>query len=339
MSLHQKQKIAFLGYINGLHYVSTLPNTNAGCQADNKRKEMLEKKRVYAKKQRAKESPNAKRLRLEKMAEHKKSKRSASTIDQSNYLNEFDAIKHGPLHDQCWANVNMKQFHKSMQYLILQCIVCKEAWPSISKPKSPNSYVCSRCSRDKGTPKKFSCDNAMIPDPVPIELQDLTQTEEMLIAQAPPVMRVYTKPGGQRGYSGHCVNLPQHVEELATVLPRYPRDLSIIVIKMKGKDNTFKDIKVRRQKVHNALSWLVNNNLHYKHINISQHALETLPVDGVPSDLMTVESDGDDLSDEITLPDLGPSNDNNDDRVYNQETEMSSFMLVCEKQKQEVECN
>ena len=45
----------------------------------------------------------------------------------------------------------------------------------------------------------------MIPSPVPCELQDLTQVEEMLIARALPIMRVYIKPGGQRGYSGHCV--------------------------------------------------------------------------------------------------------------------------------------
>ena len=52
----------------------------------------------------------------------------------------------------------------------------------------------------------------MIPSCVPHELQDLTQIEEMLIARALPIMRVYIKPGGQRGYSGHCINL----KELAT---------------------------------------------------------------------------------------------------------------------------
>ena len=46
----------------------------------------------------------------------------------------------------------------------------------------------------------------MIPSPVPPELEGLTQIEEMLIARALPIMRVYIKPGGQRGYSGHCIN-------------------------------------------------------------------------------------------------------------------------------------
>ncbi len=38
VSLDQRQKVVFLGYINNLHYVSTLPNTNTGSQTDNKEK-------------------------------------------------------------------------------------------------------------------------------------------------------------------------------------------------------------------------------------------------------------------------------------------------------------
>ena len=117
----------------------------------------------------------------------------------------------------------------------------------------------------------------MIPSPVPTELQNLTEVEEMLIARALPIMRVYIKPGGQRGYSGHCVNLPQNVKELATSLPRYPKDLSVIIVKVKGKDNSFRDVAVRREKVHNALLWLVQNNPHYAELEINEDALNSLP--------------------------------------------------------------
>ena len=79
----------------------------------------------------------------------------------------------------------------------------------------------------------------------------------MLIARALPIMRVYNKPGGQRGYSGHCINLPQKVTELETSSPRYPKDLAVIIFKAKGRDNTFKDVTVQKQKVHNALVWLI----------------------------------------------------------------------------------
>ncbi|CAB4016553.1 Hypothetical predicted protein [Paramuricea clavata] len=84
----------------------------------------------------------------------------------------------------------------------------------------------------------------MIPSAIPQELQDLTQVEEMLIAQALPIMRVYIKPGGQRGYSGQCINLPQNVKELATSLLRYPNELSVIIVQTKGPptDNPSEDI-------------------------------------------------------------------------------------------------
>ena len=150
---------------------------------------------------------------------------------------------------------NIDLFHKSNEYSVKQCEVCLEEWPSKSTSCSPSTskYRCLRCTRDKTQPQKFSKENNMIPSKVPFELQGLTQLEEMLIARALPVMSVYIKPGGQRGYSGHCINLPQHVEELATSLPRYPKDISVIVVKIKAKDNSFKDLSVRKQKVANAL--------------------------------------------------------------------------------------
>ena len=61
----------------------------------------------------------------------------------------------------------------------------------------------------------------------------------MLIARAVVIMRVYIKPGGQRRYSGHCINSPQNVKELALALPRYPKDLSMIIVKVKGRNDTF----------------------------------------------------------------------------------------------------
>ena len=109
---------------------------------------------------------------------------------------------------------NMVKFHKSAHYTVLQCKICYQAWPQKSR-KQLSKYVCLACSRDKQDPKRFSKENNMIPSPVPKELQELTQIEEMLIARALPLMRVYVKPGGQRGYSGHIINLPQDISELA----------------------------------------------------------------------------------------------------------------------------
>ena len=146
-------------------------------------------------------------------------------------------------------------------------------------------------------------------------------------------MRVYIKPGGQRGYSGYCINLPQHVQELATSLPRYPKELSLIVIKMKGKDNTFKDVPVRRHMVQNALTWLINNNPHYQEVHLNQQCLESLAENGIPNDLISIERENDvrepsDLS-------FGPQNE--EEIVYNEGIQVNTFLPVPQCQQQEID--
>ena len=181
-------------------------------------------------------------------------------------------------------------------------------------------------SGKKKAPTKFSVENSMVPGQVPEQLQNLTQVEEMLIARALPIMRVYIKPGGHRGYSGHCINLPQNITEIASALSRYPKDISVIVVKVIGKNNTFKDVNVRRHKVDSAFLWLIQNNPHYNDVKVDNSALCSLPENGVPFDISTVDADSDILSDEIPHPDQRPLNEEN--VVYNKSTEMSSFLPV-----------
>ena len=52
----------------------------------------------------------------------------------------------------------------------------------------------------------------------------------MLIDRALSIMRVCIQLGGQRGYSGHCINLPQNVTELAKYMPRCPKNLAVILL-------------------------------------------------------------------------------------------------------------
>ncbi len=310
-------------------------------ETDSEKRTRLQKSRESRKRKQSEETDSEKQKRLEKDRLYQKQKRAKRVlqpqqINQQEYLGMFDTTQNGGIEEQCWAKANINKFHNSVQYTVSQCTVCHEAWPLKSKPRPP--YVCSRCSRDKKSPKKFCCENSMIPSSIPNELQNLTQIEEMLIARALPIMRVYIKPGGQRGYSGHCINLPQNVTELATSLPRYPKDLAVIIVKVKGRDNTFKDVTVRKQKVHNALIWLINNNPHYSGLTINDDALNSLPDNGVPTDLMTVETVDDIVSDDNCSPDAGPPTDNpSEDVVYNDSTEMSSFLPVGEQQQQEID--
>ena len=265
-------------------------------ETDSEQQIRLQKDSESKKRKRSEKTDTNRQMRLEKERLNKKQKRARKVsqpqqeINQQDYLNMFDNTNNGDIEEQCWAKANNK-FNKSVQYIVSQCTECQEAWPLKSKPRTP--YTCSRCSRDKKSPKKFSNENSMIPSSVPHELQNLTQIEEMLIARALPIMRVYIKPGGQRGYSGHCINLPQNVKELAMSLPRYPKDLAVIIVKAKGRENTFRDVTVRKQKVHDALVWLINNNPHYSELLINEDALNSLPENGVPPSLMTVETDDD----------------------------------------------
>ena len=59
------------------------------------------------------------------------------------------------LHDTDYIKQNIKKFHSSMEMSITQCSICKEAWPMANCKQNQNSnYVCGRCERDKGSPKK-----------------------------------------------------------------------------------------------------------------------------------------------------------------------------------------
>ena len=76
-----------------------------------------------------------------------------------------------------------------------------KAWPT-KQGLTLARFECLRCKRDKGNPKLFSEENDIDPGTLPLELQGLTDIEEMLIARACPIMCVYRKHGGQRGYRG-----------------------------------------------------------------------------------------------------------------------------------------
>ena len=49
--------------------------------------------------------------------------------NKEQYLVDFDAEKHGDIHEQDWAKQNITKFHNSINYEIYQCKVCFEAWP------------------------------------------------------------------------------------------------------------------------------------------------------------------------------------------------------------------
>ena len=78
----------------------------------------------------------------------------------------------------------------------------------------------------------------MIPSPVPDELKNLTECEQMLISRAFPIMQVYTKPGlGYLDYKGHIITLPNNVQHIVDILLHCPKDLPVIAFTFKGKSD------------------------------------------------------------------------------------------------------
>ena len=81
------------------------------------------------------------------------------------------------------------------------------------------------------------------------------------------------------------------MSELALSLPHCPKNIPIIIVTMKGKDNSLKDVVVRKKKVEQALHWLIKYNPQYKNVLIDQKVLEPLPSDGFPSNISTIETE------------------------------------------------
>ena len=112
----------------------------------------------------------------------------------------------------------------------------------------------------------------------------------MLISGVLPIMSIYHLPQGQYGYHGHVINMPQDVITFASLLPRLPRNLDVLIVRKGTSDRQYRDFRVRRHVVKEALHWLLNNNKYYQanDIRINHEALAQLPNDGNLNELRSV---------------------------------------------------
>ena len=193
-----------------------------------------------------------------------------------------------PLHEIEYVRNEMYSFHLDQEHR--QCTICKEAWPT-RQNLTAETYICYRCKRDKKTPKNISSGNDMDPGIVREQLRGLTQVEEMLISRVCPIMQVYRKHGGQRGYKGHVLNLPQDIQSFLNRLPARVADLPVMIVRRHGADDTHRDFTVCRHRVLEALSWLKTNNPFFKDIEIDRNLIQSLPENGVPEELRYVMDD------------------------------------------------
>ena len=157
------------------------------------------------------------------------------------------------------------------------CPVCCQA--GIHVELMPRKKMCQRCNNEINRGNKamddyipqFSAENLMQPTEIPPELEDLTTIEKLTIKKVTPMMQVYTRRCGKMGLKGNTIAFMQDLQPIANVLPRLPENIPIVVLQsMKHKDL---DLKIRPQKVLDALRWLKKNNPFYSDIVISEDNL------------------------------------------------------------------
>ena len=119
-------------------------------------------------------------------------------------------------------------------------------------------------------------------------------------------------------------------------------DIPVIVFKIDGKNNNSKELRVRRQKIIDALRWLTStneygrpNNIVYKDVAIDHSRFDHLPEDDFLDLSMSVDFQDEIIEDdEEVLPDRGPNIDQ-DEQLYDKDTEMGSFIPTKVKSKLE----
>ena len=120
----------------------------------------------------------------------------------------------------------------------------------------------------------------MDPGIMPEELKEMSMVEQQLICKIAPAISIHMLKHGGLASKGHCVTFPQEINEPCQILPKLPKEISIIKLRKKGCNATSKDFQVRRNKVQTALMWLKENNPAYDDIMISTERLSQLPLNG-----------------------------------------------------------
>lgn len=98
-------------------------------------------------------------------------------------------------------------------------------------------------------------------------------------------------------------NFAQDIGEIATVLPRQPLEVFIVIIwKTNANTRVTNDLRIRRFFIEYWLRWFKLSNECYRHIDINQQRIGNLPLDGRLVGLKKIEED-------VQLPDIHRDDD------------------------------
>jgi hypothetical protein len=151
-------------------------------------------------------------------------------------------------------------------------------------------YLCRSChsqlSRDH-QPRESLANFRFVRPTVPEELRGLTWIEELLIGRVHVNGRICRlgerhNPSSFFGIKGHVVFLPQDASRLLDLLPMSPASLpEVVKVVWTGKSSPDKSrlrsrFTVRKQKVYNALQWLIRNHADYQgHVIIDEELMRS----------------------------------------------------------------
>ena len=153
------------------------------------------------------------------------------------------------------------------------------------RKKDGKEFICTTCHLDlrkDKIPCQAVANNLQIDD-VPKVIDDLTHLEMRCISLRIPFMKIYAlRKGGQGKIDGPCVNVPATMEPIVEILPRLPKDLKMIMLKLKRKlqykSHHIFDF-IRPQRVMMALEWLKIHNPHYANVRIDVDWLDKIEDD------------------------------------------------------------
>lgn len=154
----------------------------------------------------------------------------------------------------------------------ISCNNCNQSFPNLVTKRG----LCNQCNKN---PFTLTAKNNIDPGPVPDELTDLTYIEQMLIAQVHPIVSVFGLKGGQYAHKGNVINFKQDIASYISKLPVHPKDLPSTLVFRKDTKHGIAEFRVRSSRIHKALIWLKENNIYYRHIEISLENLALLPED------------------------------------------------------------
>ena len=160
----------------------------------------------------------------------------------------------------------------------LTAIVCVSCSAKHFRTADPAAYVLTKCSK---APTKITAAHNMDPGAVAEALQDLTTVEQMLIASVAPVMSVMQLSGyrgGQWRFKGHVICFPQDIQPVVSVLPRVSADVLVLRSQQPANADTVREFRVCRQRVHDALLWLMEHNRYYATLAIRSRTSNNYPM-------------------------------------------------------------